>query len=112
MAYSQVAIYGMNKKVGLVSFPAEDGQFSKPYSDSTALMIDREVRTMVNDAYERTVKMLEEKKDLVKALAEVLLEKEVQLISHLLCFLLYQEATASGLFGCQARCMFWCAVHL
>ena len=90
MAYSQVAIYGMNKNVGLVSFPAEDGQFSKPYSDSTALMIDKEVREMVNKAYERTVAMLTEKKHLVEALAKVLLEKEVP------CSIPHACAWASG----------------
>ena len=45
MAYAQVALYGMNDKVGLVSFPAEEGQLSKPYSDETAQLIDQEART-------------------------------------------------------------------
>ena len=69
MAYGQVAIYGMNDKVGLVSFPSEEGQF-----------IDEEVRSLVTTAYERTVQLLTEKKDLVEKLALTLLEKEVQLL--------------------------------
>ena len=77
MAYGQVAIYGMNEKVGLVSFPSEDGQFSKPYSERTAKLIDEEVRNLVMSAYERTVKLLTEKKDLVEKLALTLLDKEV-----------------------------------
>ena len=77
MAYSQVAIYGMNAKVGLVSYPNEEGSFNKPYSNETAQMIDNEVRKMVQTAYERTITLLEEKKTLVTALAETLLQKDV-----------------------------------
>ncbi|KAL3140183.1 ATP-dependent zinc metalloprotease FTSH 10, mitochondrial [Trebouxia sp. C0009 RCD-2024] len=77
MAYSQVAIYGMNDKVGLVSYPNEEGSFNKPYSNETARMIDDEVRKMVQLAYERTTALLQEKKTLVTALAETLLQKDV-----------------------------------
>ena len=79
MAYSQVAIYGMNERVGLVSYPNEEGSFNKPYSNETARMIDDEVRKMVQLAYERTIALLEEKKGLVTALAETLLQKDVSL---------------------------------
>lgn len=78
MAYSQVAIYGMNEKVGLVSYPNEEGSFNKPYSNETARLIDDEVRNMVQLAYRRTVDLLEEKKTLVTALAETLLQKDVR----------------------------------
>ena len=82
MAYSQVAIYGMNDKIGLVSYPNEEGSFSKPYSNETARMIDDEVRKMVQIAYERTLALLEEKKTLVTALAETLLQKDVSQSFH------------------------------
>ena len=77
MAYSQVAIYGMNEKVGLVSYPNEEGSFNKPYSNETARLIDDEVRNMVQLAYKRTTDLLEEKRNLVAALAEALLQKDV-----------------------------------
>ena len=65
-------------QVGLVSFPAEEGQFNKPYSDETGLLIDQEVRAIVTAAYERTVALLTEKRDLVDKLARTLLEREVK----------------------------------
>ena len=86
MAYSQVAIYGMNDKVGLVSYPNEEGSFNKPYSNETARVIDDEVRNMVQNAYLRTVALLEEKKTLVTALAETLLQKDVSQLPILLSF--------------------------
>ena len=82
MAYSQVAIYGMNDKIGLVSYPNEEGSFNKPYSNETARMIDSEVRSMIQTAYARTIALLEEKKTLVTALAETLLQKDVSLMYH------------------------------
>lgn len=77
MAYSQVAVYGMNTKIGLLSFPPEDNRLDKPYSDDTARMIDEEVRSLVSNAYDRTLNLLREKKDLVEVMAEELLKKEV-----------------------------------
>ena len=77
MAYSQVAVYGMNEKLGLLSFPPEEGQLNKPYSDDTARLIDHEVRDLIGGAYARTLGLLREKRSLVQALADKLLEKEV-----------------------------------
>lgn len=77
MAYSQVAVYGMNASIGLLSFPQEENRFDKPYSEETAKMIDFEVRNLVKMAYVRTKELLLEKKDLVEAMAKALLEKEV-----------------------------------
>jgi AFG3 family protein len=78
MTYSQVAVYGMSDKVGLVSFPMDKDRFDKPYSDETARMIDVEVREYVAASYERTLGMLREKKELVEKLAQALLQKEVR----------------------------------
>lgn len=79
MTYAQVAVYGFSDKVGLLSFPQRDDTFemSKPYSSKTAAIIDNEVREWVNKAYERTIQLIEEHKDNVAQLAELLLEKEV-----------------------------------
>ena len=76
-AYSQVAIYGMNDAIGLLSFPPEEGRLNNPYSEDTARMIDTEVRALVDSAYKRTLGLLNEKKHLVEAMAQALLKKEV-----------------------------------
>jgi ATP-dependent Zn protease len=72
-----VAIYGMNAKVGLLSFPPEENQLNKPYSDDTARIIDTEVRALVDSSYQRTLALLEERRGLVEAMAQALLHKEV-----------------------------------
>ncbi len=79
MAYSMVTIYGMNEKVGNVSFydPQQDNSFTKPYSEETSRLIDEEVRALIDECYERTKQLLTDKKEEVKKLAEALLEKEV-----------------------------------
>ena len=78
MAYSMVRIYGMNDKIGNVSFPPSDNQmeFEKPYSDSLAQIMDEEARKIVDDAYERTKALLAERKEELIGVAEKLLEKE------------------------------------
>ena len=77
MAYNRVAVYGMNEKVGMLSFPSDDQSFQKPYSQDTARMIDEEVRELVDAAYKRTVALVTKEKAKVEALALGLLEKEV-----------------------------------
>jgi AFG3 family protein len=79
IAYSMVTIYGMNEKVGNVSFydPAQENSFTKPYSEETSKLIDEEVRKLIEEAYEKTKQLLTEKKVQVEKLAEALLEKEV-----------------------------------
>lgn len=79
MAYSMVSIYGMNGKVGHVSFHDSQQEYptSKPYSEATAEMIDHEVRTIIQGQYERAIQLLTKHTDQLKALAEELLRKEV-----------------------------------
>ncbi|MFN4285216.1 MAG: ATP-dependent zinc metalloprotease FtsH [Lacibacter sp.] len=79
IAYAMVSVYGMNEKVGNVSFydPNQDQVFTKPYSDETAKLIDEEVRKLIEKAYARTKALLTEKRAEVEKLAKALLEKEV-----------------------------------
>ena len=79
MAYAMVTVYGMNAKVGNVSFydPAAENSFTKPYSEETSKMIDEEVRKLIDNAYSTTKALLTDKRDQVIKLAEALLDKEV-----------------------------------
>jgi cell division protease FtsH len=79
IAYSMVTVYGMNDKVGNVSFfdPAQENSFTKPYSEETSKMIDEEVRKLIDSAYVRTKELLTQKAGEVEKLAEALLGKEV-----------------------------------
>jgi cell division protease FtsH len=85
LAYAMTKIYGMNGNVGNVSFydPQGEYQFNKPYSDTTAEMIDREVRTLVDVVYQKTKELLNEKRDGLEKIAQKLLEKEVLFQSDL-----------------------------
>jgi len=79
IAYSMVTAYGMNKKVGNVSFydPSQENSFTKPYSEETGKIIDEEVRNIIDAAYARTLDLLREKSEQVETLAKELLDKEV-----------------------------------
>lgn len=79
LSYAMVTVYGMNEKVGNLSFydPQQESTFTKPYSDDTGKLIDDEVRILVDSAYRRTKELLTDKKEQVDKLAKALLEREV-----------------------------------
>lgn len=79
MAYAMVTIYGMNKRIGNISFndPQQDMRFAKPYSEEMAKAIDEEVRTIIETAYIRTKNLLTEKRAQLEAVAQELLQKEI-----------------------------------
>ena len=78
-AYAMVSIYGLNKEVGNISYYDSQGQnqFTKPYSEETNRVIDKEVSKLIEEQYQRAVQMLKDNKDKLTSLAEKLLEKEV-----------------------------------
>ena len=80
-AYAMVAYYGMSKKVGNLSFYDSTGQsdmaFTKPYANETAEAIDSEARALIDEAYRMAEEVLTEHSEGLKALAELLLEREV-----------------------------------
>ena len=82
MAYSMIAVYGMNDRVGNISFYGmSQDQFQKPYSDDTATLIDDEVRKLVESQYKRAQELLKMHRNELNILAQQLLEKEVLLKS-------------------------------
>jgi len=105
IAYSKVSKYGMSERIGALSFKTEEHGL-KPYSNETAEMIDEEARNIAEEAYKRTINLLTVNKEKLKALANVLLEKEVVRQEDLVQVLgerpwkhdlayLYDEATAT-----------------
>ena len=80
-AYAMISIFGMSDKVGNVSFYDSTGQndygFTKPYSEKTAELIDSEAKALIDDQYERALRVLDEHQDGHRKLAEKLLEREV-----------------------------------
>ena len=85
LAYAMVTIYGMNDKVGNISFNDTQGeyQFNKPYSEKTSELIDAEVRNQITLMYDRTKKLLMDKHEGLEKLANKLLEKEILFQSDL-----------------------------
>jgi ATP-dependent metalloprotease FtsH len=78
-AYAMVSVYGLNDKIGNVSFYDSQGResFTKPYSDDTAKTIDEEVSILIESQYQRALEILSENEDKLTLLAEKLLESEV-----------------------------------
>ena len=80
-ARAMVTIYGLNEKIGNVTYYDSTGQseysFSKPYSEETAMVIDKEISNLIESQYERAIQILEENKYKLNQLADILIEKEV-----------------------------------
>ena len=79
IAYSMITVYGMNDKIGNISYydPTQENTFTKPFSEETGKLIDEEARKLIDIAYERTKALLVEKRQQVEILAKELLHKEV-----------------------------------
>ncbi|MBE0392230.1 ATP-dependent zinc metalloprotease FtsH [Flavobacterium sp. PL002] len=80
-ARAMVTIYGLNDKIGNVTYYDSTGQseynLSKPYSEETAKVIDTEISLLIEGQYQRAIAILEENKDKLNQLADILIEKEV-----------------------------------
>lgn len=86
MAYSIVTVYGMNKEIGNMSYydsKQSEYNFNKPYSEATAERIDKEVKGIIDEAYERTKKLLNDHREHLEIIARELLEKEILFQSDL-----------------------------
>ncbi|KAA3623214.1 MAG: ATP-dependent metallopeptidase FtsH/Yme1/Tma family protein [Flavobacterium sp.] len=80
-ARAMVTIYGLNETIGNLTYYDSSGQneygFTKPYSEKTAELIDKEISNLIEVQYQRAIKLLEKNKDKLTELADELLEKEV-----------------------------------
>ena len=80
-ARAMVTVYGLNEKLGNITYYDSSGQndynFSKPYSEDTARVIDDEISILIEGQYQRAIKLLEDNKDKLNQLADILIEKEV-----------------------------------
>ena len=80
-ARAMVTVYGLNDKIGNITYYDSSGQsdynFSKPYSDDTAKIIDNEISGLIEEQYQRAITILTENRIKLEALAGILIEKEV-----------------------------------
>ncbi len=87
-ARMMVTVYGLNDKVGNLTYYDSSGQseynFSKPYSEKTAELIDKEISSIIEEQYQRAITLLETNKDKLSQLADLLLDKEVIFKDNLL----------------------------
>lgn len=81
IAYSMVQFYGMSETVGALSFYDSTGSrgydLTKPYSEKTAEAMDNEVRKLVGEVHDKTLKLLQNNMDAFTKIASMLIEKEV-----------------------------------
>ncbi|TAE38185.1 MAG: ATP-dependent metallopeptidase FtsH/Yme1/Tma family protein [Sphingobacteriales bacterium] len=100
-ARAMVTIYGLNEKLGNVTYYDSSGQneynFSKPYSEETAILIDKEVSNLIEGQYQRAIALLHDNKDKLTLLADILIEKEVLFKDDL------EDIFGKRLFGEQAE---------
>ena len=82
MVYSTIQLYGMNPRLGQLAFPKDPNAIfdDRPYSEKTAKAMDEEAKTIVDEAYQRTLNLLRSRKDEVEKVAKLLLDKET--ITH------------------------------
>ncbi len=80
-ARAMVTVYGLNDKIGNITYYDSSGQsdynFSKPYSDDTAKVIDAEISGLIEAQYQRAIDILTENRTKLEALADILIDKEV-----------------------------------
>ena len=80
-ARAMITIYGLNEKLGNITYYDSSGQneynFNKPYSEETALIIDKEISALIESQYQRAINLLQDNKDKLIQLADILIEKEV-----------------------------------
>ncbi|OIQ20213.1 MAG: peptidase M41 [Flavobacterium sp. MedPE-SWcel] len=80
-ARAMVTIYGLNDKLGNVTYYDSSGQseynFSKPYSEETAKTIDQEISTLIESQYQRAIQIINDNEDKLLKLADILIDKEV-----------------------------------
>lgn len=80
-ARAMVTIYGLNDKIGNVTYYDSSGQseynFNKPYSEETGVIIDKEISLLIEGQYQRAIQILTENQDKLNQLADILIEKEV-----------------------------------
>ncbi|GAK97278.1 cell divonision protein FtsH [Nonlabens tegetincola] len=80
-AKAMVTIYGLNDKIGNITYYDSSGQqeysMTKPYSEETAVIIDKEISKIIEEQYQRAIQILTDNQDKLTELAELLLEKEV-----------------------------------
>ena len=82
LVYSTIQVYGMNERLGQLAFPKDPNAMfdERPYSEKTAKAMDEEAKQIVDEAYNRTLNLLKERKTEVEAVAKLLLDKET--ITH------------------------------